>query len=197
MTTADDKENSGHRNSGHYNSGHRNSGHYNSGHRNSGHYNSGDNNSGHRNSGHCNSGNYNSGHCNSGHFNTNSPTVRMFNKDTGLKREEISIPFLYLPVTKWVSKENMSSEEKKEHSSFYTTKGYLKELSYKEAWAEAWKECSEETKERFKSLPNFDADIFEEITGIDVRQDKCVKVEANGKTVYISKESARALGLEE
>ena len=39
----------------------------------------------------------------------------------------------------------------------------------KEAWSNAWKNANDEQKRWFLSLPNFDADIFSEITGIRVR----------------------------
>ncbi len=47
-----------------------------------------------------------------------------------------------------------------------------------------------------KGLKEFDAKLFKEITGIDVDklEDK-VKVECEGKTVMLSRESAKALNL--
>jgi hypothetical protein len=43
----------------------------------------------------------------------------------------------------------------------------LENKTYKEAWSEWWdKNKSKEMKERIKKLPNFDKDIFKEITGI-------------------------------
>src|SRR5574344_1816594 len=92
--------NSGNRNTGDRNSGDRNSGDRNSGDRNSGDSNSGDWNSGNCNSGNCNSGNWNSGNRNSGFFNTTSPELRMFNKQTNRKLEDIYFPsFLYFDLT--------------------------------------------------------------------------------------------------
>ena len=165
--------NSGDCNSGNYNSGYRNSGDSNSGDRNSGNYNSGDcnsgyRNSGHYNSGHSNSGDYNSGSYNSGFFNTNEPTMRLFNKETGLKRSEIDIPYIYLPVEKWISESDMTEEQKKADPDFHVKGGTLTTQPYKDAWKEVWPELGSETKERFKNLPNFCPDVFEEITGIRV-----------------------------
>ena len=71
---------------------------------------------------------------------------------------------------------------------------------YKDAWKRAYAIASEKDKDLLLKLPNFDADIFKDITGIDINSkgnEETVKVEANGKTVYISKDSAKALGLEE
>jgi len=44
--------------------------------------------------------------------------------------------------------------------------GKFVKYNYKEACAEWWAKMSEEDKEIIKSIPNFDAGIFEEITGI-------------------------------
>jgi len=175
--------NSGSRNSGNYNSGYRNSGDYNSDSRNSGDYNSGHRNSGNCNSGYRNSGNYNSGNRNSGFFNTNEPSVRLFNKDTNLKRSEIDIPYIHLKINEWISEGKMTAEQKKADPDFHIKKGTLITRSYKEAWALYWSEASKEDKQRFLDLPNFDAEIFKEITGIDVEQSSCAGkiVEIEGK----------------
>jgi hypothetical protein len=164
--------NSGSDNSGSGNSGNYNSGHYNSGSDNSGSDNSGDYNSGDRNSGIGNSGHYNSGDHNSGFFNTDEPTVRMFNKDTGKKRSNLVIPYLYLPICEWVHESKMTDEQKKADPQFHIKQGTLIKRTYKEAWAKAWSESSVELKQQFLDLPNFDPAIFLEITGIDVSVDK-------------------------
>jgi len=44
--------------------------------------------------------------------------------------------------------------------------GKFVKYNYKEACAEWWEKMSEENKIIVKSIPNFDAKIFEEITGI-------------------------------
>jgi len=183
--------NSGNYNSGDYNSGYRNSGHYNSGYRNSGICNSGDCNSGNYNSGDCNSGNYNSGDYNSGWFNTDEPKMRFFNRDSDITYSEFLEKFrpMYpdLHTCQWIDKKDMSPDEKKEVDGWKTMGGYLKTMSYKEAWAEYWGRAMESDKHFFQSLPNFDADIFLKITGIDVRSKlpnlsgKEVKVTIDGK----------------
>ena len=195
--------NSGHYNSGHYNSGNRNSGHYNSGNRNSGDHNSGDYNSGdhnsgdfnsgHYNSGDSNSGDFNSGDYNSGHFNTNEPTMRMFNKDTGLTRDEISIPHhrirTYLKsLNTWIPVTKMTEQEKQDNPSHKTTGGYLK---YKELIRND-KKVTKEDRKLFETLPNFDAEIFLECTGIDLtKKNKIITID--GKDIEISEESFNQL----
>ena len=172
--------NSGNCNSGDWNSGNCNSGYCNSGYRNSGDCNSGDWNSGYRNSGDCNSGDWNSGNCNSGFFNSNEPDVRMFNKMTKKKRDEIDIPsWCYFDLTVWVSHDTATEEDKEVHKKeIETCGGFLKTLEYKEAWKLAYDKTNDKEKIQLFNLPNFDADIFKEISGIDVRTDykKLMKV---------------------
>jgi hypothetical protein len=161
--------NSGNWNSGNRNSGDWNSGDWNSGNRNSGNWNSGDRNSGYWNSGNRNSGNWNSGNCNSGYFNTNEPLVRIFNKETNLKREEIHFPsFLYFDLNVWVSHDTATDEEKKLHKKeIESCGGFLKTLEYKEAFRIAWNKASKEEHKQLLELPNWNNEIFKEIFGID------------------------------
>jgi hypothetical protein len=171
--------NSGDKNSGDRNTGYRNSGHWNSGYCNSGHWNTGDGNSGDCNSGDGNSGDRNSGYCNSGHwnsgcFNTNTPPVRLFNKDSTLSRDSNEIKEALEVINKiktvcvWVEDEKMSQEEKEENPSYKTTGGYLKQRDYKYCWQKSWEIFSDDDKKAITSLPNFDPEIFEEITGVNV-----------------------------
>ena len=121
------------------------------------------------NSGDWNSGDWNSGNWNSGYFNSNTPFVRMFNKDTDLRRDEISIPsFCYFDLTVWVSHDTATDEEKEEHKKeIETCGGFLKTLDYKEAWRLAWDKASEEEHKKLLKLPNWNNEIFKEISGID------------------------------
>ena len=180
--------NSGNRNSGNRNSGNRNSGDWNSGNRNSGDCNSGDWNSGNRNSGNRNSGNRNSGNRNSGDwnktsfsngcFNTVSPKIYMFNKPTDwtfeqwfncrarrLLNEIEDCPLEYVYLT------DMTDEEKKAHPEAETTGGYLKERTTADNARKWWAGLSADDRNVILSLPNFNAAIFKEITGIDVSKD--------------------------
>jgi len=191
--------NSGYSNSGDSNTGHRNSGNSNSGYSNSGHWNSGDSNTGHRNSGHWNSGYWNSGDMNSGHFNSTTPdTIRCFNKDVDRETwEQADKPqFIYnVNPNIWVDESDMTDDEKKEFSKFHDRGGYLKTIEYKEAWKIAWDEASEEDKTLLSKLPNFDADVFEEITGINTKESKTEELTVGqiekllGKKIKIVKEN--------
>ena len=180
--------NSGNWNSGNRNSGDCNSGDCNSGNRNSGDCNSGNCNSGNSNSGNCNSGNCNSGDCNSGDwnttsfsngcFNTVSPKIYMFNKPTdwtfehwrncrarNLLNQIDDCPLEYVYLS------DMTDEEKATHPEAETTGGYLKERTTADNARKWWAGLSADDRNVILSLPNFDAAIFKEITGIDVSND--------------------------
>ena len=161
--------NSGDFNSGSFNSGNFNSGDFNSGNRNSGNFNSGNFNSGSWNSGSFNSGNFNSGDFNSGYFNTDSPLVRIFNKETNVSRHDIEFPsFLRFDLTVWVSHDTATNEEKEAHKiDIETYGGFIKTIPYKEAFRIAWDKASKEEHEKLLKLPNWNNEIFKEITGID------------------------------
>jgi hypothetical protein len=174
--------NSGNFNSGDCNSGDRNSGNFNSGDWNSGNFNSGDCNSGDRNSGNFNSGdrnsgNFNSGDCNSGFFCTETQKPMFFDKKTDLSWEKALklIPEFNLPVCcEWVRTEDMTEQEKQQYPSHATTGGYLKSnpMPLKESFPIAWAKLSVDEKKKWLCLPNFDADKFLQITGVDVRKEK-------------------------
>ena len=180
--------NSGNRNSGNWNSGNRNSGNWNSGNRNSGNRNSGNWNSGNWNSGNCNSGNRNSGNWNSGDwnttsfsngcFNTVSPKIYMFNKPTDwtfeqwfncrarrLLNEIDDCPLEYVYLS------DMTDEEKAAHPEAETTGGYLRKRTTADNARKWWAGLSADDQNVILSLPNFDAAIFKEITGVDVSKD--------------------------
>ena len=166
--------NSGDCNSGDWNSGDRNSGSYNSGNRNSG-----DCNSGNWNSGDWNSGDWNSGSFSNGCFNTAEPKIYLFNKlsdwtymdwlDSDARYLLNQIPG---DVLEYVWFGDMTDEERAEHPEAEVTGGYLKESHDSKTVQDWWDTLSEEQKKIIKSLPNFDAEIFEEITGIEVEKDE-------------------------
>ena len=193
--------NSGDHNSGYCNSGDHNSGDYNSGDRNSGYHNSGDCNSGSCNSGDCNSGNYNSGDRNSGSYNsgdrnsgdhnigifnkcdhstgaftTKEMPIIIFNKQTNLlwrdfKKTQFYQAIMTAPfrLTEWV---NYTNEEKAQDKEKELIVGYLKTYTYEEACANWWNAMSEESKKIIMDFKYFDAEVFKEITGIDVRKER-------------------------
>ena len=74
-------------------------------------------------------------------------------------------------VVKWVYEEDMTDVEKTAHPTYKITGGYLKVLNESECCQLWWNGLSDEDKTIIKAIPNFDADIFEECTGIKVNKD--------------------------
>lgn len=67
--------------------------------------------------------------------------------------------------------DNMSDDEKKSYPKFETTGGYLKTVDFKTACKMMWNKLDEKERQSVMELPNFDAKVFEEITGINVNED--------------------------
>ena len=165
--------NTGYNNTGNYNTGHYNTGHYNTGYNNTGHYNTGYNNTGDYNTGDYNTGNWNTGSFHVGCFNTLSAEKayyfnQLIDKDDWDNAEKPSWIFFPSPTT-WVSSSDMTDAEKAEHPTHKTTGGYLRKNDMKEAWAKAFTRATPEDIELTKALPAFDAEVFFEITGVDLR----------------------------
>ena len=177
--------NSGNRNSGLCNSGDRNSGNCNSGNCNSGNRNSGNCNSGNCNSGNRNSGNCNSGNCNSGDwnktcfsngcFNTESPKIYLFNKPSNWNYSDwLNSDARYIlmncpsNVLSWIWEDDMTDEEKEQHPEYLATGGFLKHIEEETGRQMWWDGLSDVQKDSVMQLPNFDKDIFKEITGISI-----------------------------
>ena len=95
--------------------------------------------------------------------------MRIFEKETNVSREDIDFPdYFRFDLTEWISASEMTTEEKKKVDSWETTGGYLKVYDYKEAWRNAWDNATQEDKEKTLKLPNWNNEIFKDITGIDV-----------------------------
>lgn len=167
--------NTGDWNTGDYNTGNCNTGDYNIGNYNAGNWNAGDNNTGNRNAGNCNTGTWNTGNYNTGCFNTITPDIilvfnKMCERDEWETKEKPD--FIYFDLIDWINEEDMTDEEKRKYPEYKTTGGYLKKYEYKEAFQKSFNELSSKEKKRqvkqLKALPNFDKDIFFEISGIDI-----------------------------
>ena len=115
---------------------------YNTGYHNTGDYNTGDRNTGNRNTGHHNTGNFNTCSRSSGFFNTINDTINVFNKPCKIDvwRRACMPDFIYFDVVG----------------------------TMKESWRKAYDGASEGDKLLLVKLPNFDADVFYEISGIMV-----------------------------
>ena len=183
--------NTGNRNTGSWNTGYGNTGNRNTGNRNTGNRNTGNWNTGSWNTGNCNTGYGNTGNCNTGYGNTGDfnttdnatgcfctekQMIMFFDKPSTWTLEDWRYSdayralFDHIDLTKWVSYEDMMDVEKAEHPESEATGGYLKKLDYKLACREGWAKMTDDEKQAVKNLPNFDAEKFEQITGIDVNE---------------------------
>lgn len=177
------KDCTGNRNSGDWNSGDRNSGDWNSGNcnsgdRNSGNCNSGNWNSGDWNSGDCNSGNWNKTNYSNGCFNTIKPKIKLFNKESDLTYNDWVLSDardllnkIPTEILKRVWFDNMTEEEKEANPNAKDTDGYLKIMEPHECAQDWWNKLKDADKKIILGIPNFDREIFKEITGIDVEEE--------------------------
>ena len=108
---------------------------------------------------------------------TEERTIEMFNQPSGMtyadwERSKARNILFYMPQNivniVWTSAENMSDTEKEAHPEFKTIGGYLHEEIEKADVQSWWDGLSSNDKETVMSIPNFDADIFFECTGIRV-----------------------------
>ena len=132
------------------------------------------------NSGDCNSGNRNSGDCNktnfsNGCFNTEEPKIFLFNKPSDWTyRDWLNSDARYLlnqiprNVVDWIWSDDMTDEEKEQHPEYEVVGGYLKILDESECGQLWWDSLSERYKNIIKAIPNFDKEIFEDVTGIKI-----------------------------
>ena len=137
--------------------------------------NTGNCNTGNRNTGNCNTGNCNKSSFNTGCFNTEEQKIMLFNKPSNMTYSEwLDSDARYLlnqipkDVVEWVYEEDMTDEEKAAHPTYETTGGYLKVLDESECGQLWWGSLSDRRKEIIKAIPNFDAEIFFQCTGVRV-----------------------------
>ena len=169
--------NTGNRNTGDCNTGDWNTGDCNTGNRNTGDCNTGNRNTGNRNTGDCNTGDWNKSSSNTGCFNTEKQKIMLFNKPSDMTYSEwLCSDARYLlnhipkNVVEWVCEEYMTDEEKAAHPTYETTGGYLRVLEESESAQIWWDGLSKTDKSIIKAIPNFDGKIFEECTGIKIRE---------------------------
>ena len=155
------KDNSGLRNTGDSNTGHRNTGHRNTGHRNFGNRCTGD---------------FNIADDSTGVFCSEQRTIQIFDKDSGMTLIEWRKSDAYRLLsnvesnrTEWISGWRMTEEEKKNHPDWEKTDGYLKVMPLDpRRYVKWWERLTNYDKKIIKAIPNFDAEKFKAITGIDV-----------------------------
>ena len=167
--------NTGDCNTGNRNTGNRNTGNRNTGNRNTGDWNTGNRNTGNRNTGNRNTGDWNKSSFNTGCFNTEEQKILLFNKPSDMTyRDWYESDARWLlnqipkDVVEWIWSDNMTDEEKEQHPEYKTTDGYLKVLDESECGQIWWGSLSDRQKNIIKAIPNFDAEIFFQCTGIRV-----------------------------
>ena len=160
---------------GRCNTGDCNTGNRNTGNRNTGNRNTGNRNTGNRNTGDCNTGDWNKSSFNTGCFNTEEQKILLFNKPSDMTyRDWYESDARWLlnqipkDVVEWIWSDNMTDEEKEQHPEYKTTDGYLKVLDKSECGQIWWGSLSDRQKNIIKAIPNFDAEIFFQCTGIRV-----------------------------
>ena len=127
------------------------------------------------NSGNCNSGDWNSGYCKNGCFNTESPKIYLFNKPSNWNYSDwLNSDARYIlmncpsNVLSWIWEDDMTDEEKEQHPEYLATGGFLKHIEEETGRQMWWDGLSDVQKDSVMQLPNFDKDIFKEITGISI-----------------------------
>jgi hypothetical protein len=74
----------------------------------------------------------------------------------------------YVDTKIWVPEYKMTDEEKAANKGWEAAEGFVRDIPYKEAFTNAWRNFDAKSREAFTSLPNFDKNIFEFITGVKV-----------------------------
>lgn len=119
-------------------------------------------NTGNMNSGYRNSGDWNSCNDSNGIFcNESDRNIRIFNRPSGMSLWDFRRSRYYDALVSKPFELTWWDEESKS----------LKTRSYKEACAIWWEALTKENKEIIQQIPNFDADVFFDITGIRVGED--------------------------
>ena len=156
----------------------RNTGNCNTGNGNTGDCNTGDCNTGNRNTGDFNTGDWNSVSFSNGVFCTKEHEILIFDKPSGMtfrqwrysKACHLLSQIQFMPNV-WVLDSDMTDEEKKVHPEYKTTGGFLKVLDTSDCCVRWWESLDEYQRNIIRSIPNFDAAIFKQITGIDATKE--------------------------
>ena len=101
----------------------------------------------------------------------------MFNKPSGMSysqwRNSLACHLMSqipLPTVVWVWEDDMTEAEKAENPSYKTTGGFLRALSAEGEAQKWWDGLDNNSRAVILALPNFDAEIFRQCTGINVEE---------------------------
>jgi hypothetical protein len=180
----------GYRSTGYYSTGYYSTGDYSTGNYSTGDHSTGDRSTGNYSTGDHSTGNYSTGYRSTGYRSTGDWSISKystghfstidysgfgaFNKPCTVEEwDNAEKPrWLYFKLTEWIEEKNMSDEEKEKYPVYKVIGGYLKVYDYKEAFQKAYNSATREEQLKIKNLPNFDADVFYEISGIRIDENK-------------------------
>ena len=80
----------------------------------------------------------------------------------------------------------MTEQEKEKNPGYEATNGYLKIYNYKEAQAKAWESATDEDKKLLYALPNFNPEVFKDISGIDVNKEAVKEITVSDIEALVS-----------
>ena len=86
-------------------------------------------------------------------------------------RVKKALPDIKLPLNVWVDKKDMTDDEKDDNSVYKEIGGFLRTLSYKDAWKKWWEDSKKSEREAISGLKYFDQKVFFGITGIDTKKE--------------------------
>ena len=145
-------------NVGNWNTGNRNTGDHNAGDCNTGNWNAGNYNEGNWNAGNWNTGNWNTGSHNTGHHNTGDWNASDYSN--GCFNTIKTKIYLFNKLSSWTMSNWLESEAR-----------YILNLMpgshERQDW---WDNLLDGGKKEILNLPNFDKEIFKQITGIEVEK---------------------------
>ena len=182
--------NTGNRNTGDWNTGSGNTGSGNTGNRNTGNRNTGSGNTGNRNTGNRNTGDWNTGDWNPGDFCTGDMnisdhetgcfcteehTIRIFDVESDMTFQQWRDSDAYSLLARiefkpnqFIMSSDMTDEEKIAHPEHETFGGYLKVCDTGKAFSTWWDSLTKNERRIIKNIPNFNAEKFLQLTGIQV-----------------------------
>lgn len=169
------KANSGLCNTGNLNTGNRNTGSRNTGDWNTGYWNTGNRNTGDWNQGDFCTGDMNISDHETGCFCTEEHTIRIFDVESDMTFRQWRASDAYSLLTRiefkpnqFITSSDMTDEEKIAHPEHETIGGYLKVCDTSKAFSTWWDSLTKNEKSIIKNIPNFNAEKFLQLTGIQV-----------------------------
>lgn len=154
---------------GNYSTGDYSTGDYSTGNRSTGHFSTGNRSTGYRSTGHWSISDYSTGYFSTEDYSGFGVFDRPCTLETWANWEKPD--WLFFDLTEWIKTSDMTEQEKKDNPKHVTTGGYLKVYDYKTAFQNSYNKATRQEQLKIKDCPNFDAEKFYLISGIDVDSD--------------------------